>query len=43
MDWKRYEDPMAFSEQIESLLYKGEDRNSLFLGILSQIRNGRYE
>lgn len=43
MEWKIYEDPMAFSEAIEALLYKEEDRNSLFLGILSQIRNGRYE
>ena len=43
MDWKIYEDPMAFSEMVEALLYKDEDRNSLFLGILSQIRNGRYE
>lgn len=43
MEWKVYEDPEAFGDRIEALLYKNEDRNSLFLGILNQIKNGRYE
>ncbi|TAA71888.1 GNAT family N-acetyltransferase [Planococcus salinarum] len=43
MEWKIYDDPVAFSEKVESLLYKNEDIFSLFLGILGQINNGRYE
>ncbi|HSJ38908.1 MAG TPA: GNAT family N-acetyltransferase [Planococcus sp. (in: firmicutes)] len=43
MEWKVYDNPVAFSEKIEPLLYKNEDKYSLFLGILGQINNGRYE
>lgn len=43
MEWKVYDNPVAFSEKIETLLYKNEDIYSLFLGILGQINNGRYE
>ena len=43
MEWKVYTDATAFSEKVESLLYKNEDKYSLFLGILGQIRNGRYD
>lgn len=43
MEWKVYDKPGAFSEKVESLLYKNEDIYSLFLGILGQIHNGRYE
>lgn len=43
MEWKIYDDPVAFSEKIKMLLYKHEDMNSLFLGILGQIENGRYD
>lgn len=42
MEWKVFVDPIAFSDKIETLLYKNEDKNSLFLGILEQIKNGRY-
>lgn len=43
MEWKVYADSIAFSQEVEPLLYKNEDQYSLFLGILSQIRNARYE
>lgn len=43
MEWKFYGDPIAFSDKTETLLYLNEDRNSLFLGIVNQIKNGRYE
>lgn len=43
MEWKTYGNPVAFSEKVETLLYKNEDQNSLFLGILGQVNNGRYD
>lgn len=43
MEWVTYLDPVAFAEKIEPLLYKKEDEYSLFLGILGQIKAGRYE
>lgn len=43
MEWTAYADPAAFSGRVEALLNENEDRNSLFLGILSQIRGGRYK
>ncbi|MFD1032087.1 GNAT family N-acetyltransferase [Metaplanococcus flavidus] len=43
MEWKVYPDSFEFSKKVEPLLYENEDQYSLFLGILSQIQNGRYE
>lgn len=43
MDWIVYTNPSAFAEKVEKLLYKNEDIYSLFLGILNQIKDGRYE
>ncbi|WP_033541986.1 GNAT family N-acetyltransferase [Planococcus sp. CAU13] len=43
MEWKFYEEPAAFGDRIETLLYENEDKNSLFLGIINQIKNGLYE
>ena len=43
MEWEMYSDAMAFAEQVEALLYKREDEYSLFIGILEQIKKGRYE
>lgn len=43
MEWKFYGDPIAFNDKTETLLYLNEDKNSLFLGIVNQIKNGRYE
>lgn len=43
MEWIIYSDSAAFAEKIEPLLYKKEDEYSLFLGILGQIGDGRYE
>ncbi len=43
MEWKMYNDAMEFSKQVEALLYKQEDEYSLFIGILEQIKEGRYE
>ncbi|WP_422122153.1 GNAT family N-acetyltransferase [Planococcus sp. X10-3] len=43
MEWKVYPDSFEFSRKVEPLLYENEDQYSLFLGILSQIQNGRYE
>lgn len=43
MEWEMYSDAMAFAEQVEALLYKREDEYSLFIGILEQIKEGRYE
>lgn len=43
MEWKIYKDADIFSEKVENLLYKHEDKYSLFLGILGQIKNGRYD
>ncbi|MGI2328820.1 GNAT family N-acetyltransferase [Planococcus sp. YIM B11945] len=43
MEWKVYEEPEDFAEKVEPLLYEHEDKYSLFLGILSQVKAGRYE
>lgn len=43
MEWTMYSNAVEFSEQVESLLYKREDEYSLFLGILEQVKEGRYE
>lgn len=43
MEWVIYSDSAAFAEKVEPLLYKNEDINSLFLGILGQIQSGRFE
>lgn len=43
MEWEMYSDAMAFAKQVEALLYKREDEYSLFIGILEQIKEGRYE
>ena len=43
MEWEMYSDANAFAEQVEALLYKREDEYSLFIGILEQIKEGRYE
>lgn len=43
MEWKMYSDAMEFAEQVEALLYRREDEYSLFIGILEQIKEGRYE
>ncbi|WP_203334146.1 GNAT family N-acetyltransferase [Planococcus beigongshangi] len=43
MKWNFYEDPNVFYEKTENLLYLNEDKNSLFLGIINQIKAGRYE
>jgi uncharacterized protein len=43
MKWNIYAETEAFSEKVESLLYEHEDIYSLFLGILNQIKEGRYE
>lgn len=43
MKWNIYAESEAFSEKVEPLLYEHEDKYSLFLGILNQIKQGRYE
>lgn len=43
MNWMVYTDPLAYSAQVERLLYEREDEYSLFLGILEQIKADRYE
>lgn len=43
MEWRVYMDPAAFADKTEKLLYQKEDVYSLFLGILGQIKKGRYE
>lgn len=43
MDWMIYTNPAAYADKVEKLLYKNEDIYSLFLGILNQIKDGRYE
>jgi len=43
MKWNIYAETEAFSEKAEPLLYEQEDKYSLFLGILNQIKLGRYE
>lgn len=43
MNWMVYTDPLAYSAQVERLLYEREDEYSLFLGILEQIKAERYE
>lgn len=43
MEWKMYNDAMEFADQVEVLLYEREDEYSLFIGILEQIKEGRYE
>lgn len=43
MEWVIYSDAEAFAEEVEPLLYKEEDKYSLFLGVLGQIQTGRYE
>lgn len=43
MDWIVYANPAEFAGKVEKLLYKNEDIYSLFLGILNQIKDGRYE
>ncbi len=43
MEWIVYQDPRTYSDKVAALLYKNEDMNSLFLGILDQINKGRYD
>ncbi len=43
MEWKWYEDVEKFALVAEPLLNKREDLYSLFLGILGQLKDGRYE
>ncbi|HSI68046.1 MAG TPA: GNAT family N-acetyltransferase [Planococcus sp. (in: firmicutes)] len=43
MAWKVYTDVETFAADVEPLLYKAEDKYSLFLGIMLQIGLGRYE
>ncbi|PSL40513.1 hypothetical protein B0H99_105291 [Planomicrobium soli] len=43
MKWNIYAETEAFSEKVEPLLYEREDIYSLFLGILNQIKQGKYE
>lgn len=43
MKWIVFSDPAVFAERTEPLLYEREDKYSLFIGILAQIRNGRYD
>lgn len=43
MDWMVYTDPLAYAGQVEDLLYEREDEYSLFLGILQQIKEARYD
>ncbi|MBT2583988.1 GNAT family N-acetyltransferase [Planococcus sp. ISL-109] len=43
MEWKWYQDSSAYAEAAWALLSKKEDRYSLFLGVLAQIKEGRYE
>lgn len=43
MEWKWYQDSEAFADTAWPLLSRHEDIYSLFLGILAQIREGRYK
>lgn len=43
MKWEMYSDAEVFAQQVEALLYEREDEYSLFIGILEQIKDGRYE
>lgn len=43
MEWIVWTEPLAFANKVESLLYQREDIYSLFLGILSRIKEGKYE
>lgn len=43
MEWIVWTEPLAFADKVESLLYQQEDKYSLFLGILDQIKKGKYE
>ncbi|WP_088009473.1 GNAT family N-acetyltransferase [Indiicoccus explosivorum] len=43
MNWQWYKDPVVFAQATEPSLYMHEDKYSLFLGILGQIRAGRYK
>ncbi|AQQ52070.1 GNAT family N-acetyltransferase [Planococcus lenghuensis] len=43
MMWQWYHDPVVFAQKTEPDLYKHEDKYSLFLGVLGQIRLGRYK
>lgn len=43
MEWEWYQDSGAFAEAAWPLLSRQEDRYSLFLGVLAQIKEGRYE
>lgn len=43
MEWQWYRDPVVFAQKTEPFLYKHEDKYSLFLGVLGQIRTGRYK
>lgn len=43
MEWMVYANPLAFANKVEELLYKNEDIYSLFIGILNQIQEGRYD
>jgi uncharacterized protein len=43
MAWKVYADVDTFADDVESLLYAAEDKFSLFLGVLLQMKLGRYE
>lgn len=38
-----YSESSAFAEKVEPYLYADEEKNSLFIGILGQIKAGRYE
>ncbi|TWT24676.1 GNAT family N-acetyltransferase [Planomicrobium sp. CPCC 101110] len=43
MNWNIYAETEAFSEKVEPALYENEDIYSLFLGVLNQIKQGKYE
>ncbi|MCJ1909484.1 GNAT family N-acetyltransferase [Planococcus ruber] len=43
MEWIVWTEPLAFANKVEGPLYQREDVHSLFLGILSQIKEGKYE
>ena len=43
MKWNVYAETEGYSEKVEALLYEHEDKYSLFLGILNQIKLGHYE
>ncbi|RNF39238.1 GNAT family N-acetyltransferase [Planococcus salinus] len=43
MEWKVYSESLDFADKVEPYLYAEEEKNSLFIGVLGQIKTGRYE